>query len=77
MRSTHLKATQALAQLLAELHIYFRIAHYVFAKLLSHETALREVSLPLHTLFFCNPGARCLSAVCGFAQGLGSVDGCV
>jgi hypothetical protein len=72
-----LKATQALAELLAELHVHFPLTHYVFAKLLPCETTLREERLSFYTPFFCDLGTRCLSPICGFAQELGSVDGCM
>ena len=67
MSTAHLKATQTLAELLAELHVYFSLAHYMFAKLLSRETALREERLSLCTPFCCDLGTRCLRPVCGFA----------
>ena len=77
MHAPHLKATQALAELLAELHVHFSLAHYMFAELLPRETALREEGLTLCTPFCCDVGTRRLRPVCGFAQGLGGVDGCM
>ena len=64
---TYLKATQALTELLAELHVHFSLAHHMFAKLLSRQTTLREERLPLCTPLCCDLGTRCLCLLCGFA----------
>ena len=64
---THLKATQALTELLAELHVHFSLAHHMFAELLSRQTTLREERLPLCTALCCDLSTRCLCLLCGFA----------